>query len=470
MLEKLIEPRSQGETPAGAVHRYRLSRPDRRGRLDRAGRARTCPETGRARISTCRTRFATAFPRIGDHETAILIHNDAVVQGLSEVPFMTDVQHWGVLTIGTGLGNARFTNRQVEKIEPRTRLEVNAHGISHITQSSDSLHLQATCVRFAMPFSASSPMRSAPVPRPPPGRTGSWPPRSRCATGSSTSGCVRRGTLRTQQRKKRVYYLSIEFLIGGPVRHAGQSRPAADGPRRAGSARRRSRRAAQARARSGARQRRPRPARRLLSWTAWRRWRCRPTATASATSTACSSSRSSDGWQHEVPEDWLAFGNPWEFERPEIDLSDRLRRHASNMSAATPTPRAALWYPAETRAGRRLRHAGRRLARPPRQHAAAVVGARRRTPIHLAAFNQGDYVGATGGARAGRGDLARALSERRHARRPGAAAAAGVLLHLGVAAGHRAPPSVRSSTTWSRCRTTPRSSSTTRIRRSRSPS
>ncbi|TMJ60220.1 MAG: ROK family protein, partial [Alphaproteobacteria bacterium] len=35
-----------------------------------------------------------------------------VVQGLSEVPFMQDVERWGVLTIGTGLGNARFTNRR----------------------------------------------------------------------------------------------------------------------------------------------------------------------------------------------------------------------------------------------------------------------------------------------------------------------------------------------------------------------
>ena len=40
------------------------------------------------------------------------MHNDGVVQGLSEVPFMQDVGHWGVLTIGTGLGNARFTNRR----------------------------------------------------------------------------------------------------------------------------------------------------------------------------------------------------------------------------------------------------------------------------------------------------------------------------------------------------------------------
>ena len=52
-----------------------------------------------------------AIPKIGDDETAILLHNDAVVQGLSEVPFMQDVDRWGVITIGTGLGNARFTNR-----------------------------------------------------------------------------------------------------------------------------------------------------------------------------------------------------------------------------------------------------------------------------------------------------------------------------------------------------------------------
>lgn len=55
-----------------------------------------------------------AIPEIGDHDTAILMHNDGVAQGLSEVPFMQDVEHWGVLTIGTGLGNARFTNRRKE--------------------------------------------------------------------------------------------------------------------------------------------------------------------------------------------------------------------------------------------------------------------------------------------------------------------------------------------------------------------
>jgi hypothetical protein len=52
------------------------------------------------------------LPRLEGHEPVVVMHNDAVIQGLSEVPNMKDVHHWGVLTIGTGLGNARFTNRE----------------------------------------------------------------------------------------------------------------------------------------------------------------------------------------------------------------------------------------------------------------------------------------------------------------------------------------------------------------------
>ena len=51
------------------------------------------------------------IPEIGGEATHVLMHNDAVVQGLSEVPWMRETKHWGVLTIGTGLGNARFTTR-----------------------------------------------------------------------------------------------------------------------------------------------------------------------------------------------------------------------------------------------------------------------------------------------------------------------------------------------------------------------
>jgi predicted NBD/HSP70 family sugar kinase len=59
-------------------------------------------------------KLLAAIPAIAGHDTMVVMHNDAVVQGLSEVPFMREVAHWGVLTIGTGLGNARFTNRKTD--------------------------------------------------------------------------------------------------------------------------------------------------------------------------------------------------------------------------------------------------------------------------------------------------------------------------------------------------------------------
>jgi hypothetical protein len=62
-----------------------------------------------------------AIPQIGEHDTAVLMHNDGVAQGLSEVPFMQDVEYWGVLTIGTGLGNARFANRRKDKDKDRDK-------------------------------------------------------------------------------------------------------------------------------------------------------------------------------------------------------------------------------------------------------------------------------------------------------------------------------------------------------------
>ena len=63
-------------------------------------------------------RFAAALARLlplaGGGHPAVVLHNDAVVQGLSEAPFLRDVARWGVLTVGTGLGNARFTNLPVK--------------------------------------------------------------------------------------------------------------------------------------------------------------------------------------------------------------------------------------------------------------------------------------------------------------------------------------------------------------------
>ena len=66
-------------------------------------------ESSRFNLSNC---IREKIPRIEGHETNVVIHNDAVVQGLSELPNMQEFERWGVLTVGTGLGNARFTNRR----------------------------------------------------------------------------------------------------------------------------------------------------------------------------------------------------------------------------------------------------------------------------------------------------------------------------------------------------------------------
>ena len=55
-------------------------------------------------------RILAGLPRIDGETTLVTMHNDAVVQGLSECYFMRDAKRWGVLTIGTGLGNGHFTN------------------------------------------------------------------------------------------------------------------------------------------------------------------------------------------------------------------------------------------------------------------------------------------------------------------------------------------------------------------------
>ena len=54
-----------------------------------------------------------------------------------------------------------------------------------------------------------------------------------------------------------------------------------------------------------------------------------------------------DGWQHEYPEDWLSFGNPWEFPRPEIVYDIGFGGHVDG--ARLPTARWRMsGVPAET--------------------------------------------------------------------------------------------------------------------------
>lgn len=83
------------------------------GSIDRGGQ--NLPGNWEASRFNLVDRLLAEIPKLGGHDTHVVMHNDAVVQGLSEAPFMADVVRWGVLTIGTGLGNARFTNREPQR-------------------------------------------------------------------------------------------------------------------------------------------------------------------------------------------------------------------------------------------------------------------------------------------------------------------------------------------------------------------
>lgn len=53
--------------------------------------------------------LAQQLDRIGKQRPQVLLHNDAVVQGLSQCHAMRKHRHWGIFTIGTGLGNASYS-------------------------------------------------------------------------------------------------------------------------------------------------------------------------------------------------------------------------------------------------------------------------------------------------------------------------------------------------------------------------
>ena len=95
-------------------------------------------------------------------------------------------------------------------------------------------------------------------------------------------------------------------------------------------------------------------------------------ATASATSMACSSSRSATAGSRSMPERWLAFGNPWEFERLETEYSIRFGGSVEYVGGDG-RHRARSVVSGRAGACHSARHADHRMARPPRQHTAAVV-------------------------------------------------------------------------------------------------
>jgi hypothetical protein len=81
---------------------------DTRGRL-RAG-TQNLPGDWEAPFDFPR-ELAARLDRIAGRTPQVAMHNDAVVQGLSEHARMRGVRRWGVFTVGTGLGNASYTRR-----------------------------------------------------------------------------------------------------------------------------------------------------------------------------------------------------------------------------------------------------------------------------------------------------------------------------------------------------------------------
>jgi starch phosphorylase len=99
-----------------------------------------------------------------------------------------------------------------------------------------------------------------------------------------------------------------------------------------------------------------------------------------------------DGWQEERPEQWLKSGNPWELPRPEKEYAIGFGGAVEYVEGHHDTPRA-IWYPGETviatthdipLIGWKGKHA----------NVLRLWGARAPDPIQLSAFNEGDHIGA----------------------------------------------------------------------------
>jgi starch phosphorylase len=100
----------------------------------------------------------------------------------------------------------------------------------------------------------------------------------------------------------------------------------------------------------------------------------------------------SDGWQQEFPDEWLAFGNPWEFQRPETVYNVGFGGRVEAITDSRGIMRH-VWHPAETvRAiaydtpivGWRGRHI----------NTLRLWSAKAADPLSIETFNAGDYGGA----------------------------------------------------------------------------
>jgi starch phosphorylase len=99
-----------------------------------------------------------------------------------------------------------------------------------------------------------------------------------------------------------------------------------------------------------------------------------------------------DGWQQELPEDWLENGNPWEFPRREAAYRVSFGGYITTESGKDGTTRH-IWHPGEVLLASAfdtpmVGWQGKRV------NTLRLWSARALDPIHLDAFNSGDYTGA----------------------------------------------------------------------------
>src|ERR1700761_5434857 len=96
------------------------------------------------------------------------------------------------------------------------------------------------------------------------------------------------------------------------------------------------------------------------------------------------------GWQQEYPDEWLGFGNPWEFQRPEVVYQVNFGGSVEQVTDANGRNRT-IWHPAETVqavaydtpiVGWRGQHV----------NALRLWSARAPDPLQIEVFNTGDYL------------------------------------------------------------------------------
>ena len=149
-----------------------------------------------------------------------------------------------------------------------------------------------------------------------------------------------------EENVRRVYYLSLEYLMGRlwpiicSLRHPQQTQRSSRNSATLEETR-------EEEVRHGPRQRRPRPPRRLLPRFPGHPRTPRLSATASATSSASSGRNSATATRSRTPDNWLRYGNPWEIERPEsqveVHFGGRVETH--RRSRRQPVPAGSITQP-----------------------------------------------------------------------------------------------------------------------------